>query len=85
MAKGPEKACRGCGMKITHITSPAGKSLPAQRVRSIYREAVQGASGEIVLEKIDVADLFVGPTTLYVNHFETCPKATGFHQKKKKD
>jgi hypothetical protein len=64
-------------MKITFISGPKGKAIPAQAVRSVYRRG-QMPNGEGVLEKVDLADLFALPSELYINHYETCPHANEF-------
>ena len=57
-------------MEIEFIESYAnpGKQIPGQRVKSVYRLR----DGH--LEKMDL----VGWDGVYVNHFETCPKAGQF-------
>ena len=66
-----EVACRGCGMKIEFISSAQNpeKSIPAQRVRVVY-EKISGPDHP----RLQV----VATRELYINHFETCPKAARF-------
>jgi hypothetical protein len=69
--------CKGCGMEIEFIESQKtpGKSIPAQQVRVIYQE--ERSAGGTRLVKLRT------PQTVYVNHFETCPKAKDFSRRGK--
>lgn len=62
------RPCKMCGMMIRFYTSPAGKTMPVQKLNVVYR-IVDGC-----LEKIEVD----GET--YVSHFETCRE---FHRRQK--
>jgi hypothetical protein len=62
--------CRGCGMKIEFVTTPNGKQIPLQRVRTVYAME-NGAATRLSLAGV------------YISHFETCPKADSFSRKGK--
>lgn len=65
------RPCRKCGALITFLPGPAGKAIPAQKARSVYRRAESGA-----LEKLELEG---GP--FWISHFETCPGASQFSRR----
>lgn len=68
------RPCRACGMPIRFVEGPNGKRIPAQRIRTVY---VLGG-GLFDQPRLEVSD--VGES--YVSHFETCPSANQFSQRK---
>ena len=65
------KPCDGCGMPIEFHQSPNGKPMPVQRVRNVY---IMGAEGKLEVALRSEAR----PGTMFVSHFETCPRASSF-------
>lgn len=57
--------CRACGCPMEFLTGPNGKTIPVQKVRTVYYEA----DGQ--LHKQESEDGMRLPD-LYVSHFETC-------------
>lgn len=72
--------CRACGAKIEFITGPSGKTIPAQRVRSVYFLKSKGRDDAIVTH-LERAEGF-SDERLYISHFETCPDASRFSRKR---
>jgi len=64
-------------MPIRFVTGPAGKPIPAQRIRTVY---VIDAEGNLAKAKRDPAE----GAQLYVSHFETCPRAADFSRTRKR-
>lgn len=58
------RPCQGCGRAIQWAKTPAGKSVPLERVPvvTVDPQGVATTTGDSVL----------------VNHFKTCPKAADF-------
>jgi len=63
--------CRGCGRAILFARSSTGRAIPLERVRRVYRleQRGEGPAEARALEELG---------TVYVSHFETCPKAEQF-------
>lgn len=73
--------CRGCNMPITFIKNhQTGAMIPAQAVRTIY-QLRKDLLGESYLEIVDVG---VQHSRLYISHFETCPEAKRFSSSTRK-
>ena len=66
-----ERRCQGCGMKIEFLLGPNDKTIPAQKVKTVYIR-----KGSRLFSTLVGGD--GGKEALYVNHFETCPKASDF-------
>lgn len=89
-----KRPCRGCGMELLFARSPAGTRVPLQAVTALYALDDQGKlfdsnrRQDSVLHRVvgytlDSGD-FVGgkDSTVYVNHFQTCPKRDDFKKEK---
>jgi DNA-binding PadR family transcriptional regulator len=59
------RPCRACGEKILFAPSPSGRTLPLQRVRTVYTLMPDGEAR---------AEEFREGVELYVSHWETCAK-----------
>ena len=66
------RPCDACGVMLEFHVGPNGKTLPLQRVRSVY---VCNPDGTV--KKAEV----VGDA-IFVSHFETCFKASSFSKPK---
>lgn len=69
------RPCRRCGMVIELVRGPNGKTLPLQRVRTVY---TLDEAGELAVRIREDA-----PRGLFVSHFETCPHARDFSRAKR--
>ncbi len=68
------RPCKRCGMPIVFVENEAtGAVLPLQKLRTIYT-FIGGANPKA--RKLDLAN-----PSIYVSHFETCPKAGEFRRK----
>jgi len=76
------RPCARCGIQIEFIIGPKDRPIPAHRVKSVYRSVARGGGG-LVLEKVQMSELFLTPAPFYVNHFETCPYASEFSEHEK--
>jgi len=67
---GTTRKCDACGveLKFTKATS-TGAIIPLQRIRNVY---------EIDIRTGEARPNFEPGSTRYINHFETCPKASRF-------
>lgn len=73
--------CRACGCPIEFIYGPGGRSIPVQRVRTVYRYVENGERA--ALEKLTFRPGDDGhKPELYVSHFETCSDPQRFSRKR---
>lgn len=61
-----KRPCRACGHPLEFHTGPNGKTLPLQRVRTLY---FVDATGMVRSEKAE---------GVLISHFEACPSASRF-------
>jgi hypothetical protein len=67
------RRCRKCPAQIVILQGPEGNPIPAQPVRSVY----------VLQEDGTIAKMANHAGPLYVNHYETCPRADDFHQRQR--
>jgi hypothetical protein len=67
-------------MEIEFIRGPAGRAVPAQRVRRVYVAELPADGGlQPELQALEVVERARREgVAVYVSHFETCPKAGEF-------
>ena len=64
------RPCKRCGLTIDMCESPAGKPIPTQKIRTVYRRVGKA------LVKLELEG------ELEISHFEGCPHASEFSRKK---
>jgi hypothetical protein len=73
------QVCEACGCRFEFIKGPAGKPIPVQKVRTVYKLLeLKEENGRLV--KAEIAG--VEGDGLYVSHFETCSHPGQFSRRR---
>ena len=71
-----ERPCKGCGRHLLFVRSDSApfKWVPLERLDR-YETKIQFVNGQATERAIKT------PEKVYINHFQTCPRAADFHKK----
>lgn len=64
-----DRPCRACGVQLTFKKGPAGKVIPLHEMKNAY--FINSAGRAVPVPRPPGG-------SVYVSHFETCPKASEF-------